>query len=86
MLYEVITMISEHIVNLFLVAGYYFLLSKNFRRGIFLSGLFFGMALMVKQTSLLLTIPAFVYLLYHAWKSKEKIVFNRRIWLRNNFV
>lgn len=64
-------MIAEHLVNLFLAAGFLFLINKDWKYNYFISGLIFGMALMIKQSAVFLTVPAGLYIAHYWWKEKK---------------
>ena len=53
---------SEQFVALFIVSGLYFLLSKGKKLHLFISGLMFGLALLMKQSILFMLLAPFVYL------------------------
>ena len=69
-------MVSEHIVNLLSIIAIFFLFNENTRYHLIYSGVFFGLAISVKQSALLLFFAAFVYLFLqsseHKWTSIKR--------------
>ena len=72
-------MISEHLVNLFLAAAFLVLLNRNYKYNVFVSGFIFGLALMIKQSALIIAAPAFLYIVFQAWKERDKVNFYKPI-------
>jgi len=71
--------LSEHFFVLFLLLSMDFLIKTNLQQGyknIFLSGLFFGVAAMIRQHAIFFVVPMLVFILYLTRK-------NNKIWHKN---